>query len=416
MLKFIKELFKKKTAEQQATTEIAAEQLSQWLEQLAEPKEKVLKEKLEETKRIVEEAKQESSAKCSALKNASLMNPDIPERAKHFMEGNREAFVKNTMQFVESIKTPDNIQGIADFITRYDLDTKGFLEKNNRPYQILQEFFANETQEIMTAVGRIEKAINTLKKALAESKIEELESAKTAVQEFRAKQKAHELFRTETEELKKELERLEKTKKELEEKKALLEKDKKLAEFRNKLAELKALAESKKTEFASKFSAIEPALRKFAKITFQHKTLAENYLASPIEALATDLKLEIARVLETLGKLAEKDELELKDRKKEKTIQAVKELSEEYLAKLQRELAELEKGIAKTQKEIEGLPAMQSIEKAQKQLDKTLTAIKDTQTKLSLATKNLEKTGVQEAKNNLEKQFSSIAKKTIRIT
>lgn len=79
------------------------------------------------------------------------------------------------------------------------------------------------------------------------------------------------------------------------------------------------------------FSVLERALKKYSKITLEER-LVNNYLEDPLEALWQDKELKILEVFQKIRDAIEREELELKDKKKEKTLEQINKINKQDLS------------------------------------------------------------------------------------
>jgi len=344
MFKFIKKLFGKKqeqAAEKKQISDFAeAEKLVKEKKQAAADR---LGKGIGAAKSRIEHEKQELKGKIEQLRKAKLLNPNIPERAKHFADGNREAYIKKAEQFCEGVELPGKIDELRDFFNRFASSIVELAESAAKPYQILQEFFANETNNIRSAIGTIEKTVLALRETIKSENLAELEQLDREIGELNEKLERQD-------ELSKELEGKQKLADELGNQKQKLgnelneaEGDRSYLELKQKLIAAKENIKKIEQGILGSFSVLETALKKYAKVSFEHKEVAESYVKSPVAALSQDFELRIADCLAQIKKLLMKDELDVKERKKEKTIEEISKLSKDYLANLVKNYAAAKK-------------------------------------------------------------------------
>jgi len=94
-----------------------------------------------------------------ALERAELKNPNVPERAKHYMTGNREQFLKITHRFIENLFVP---QGATD-ISQIDVLFHQYANNTARSAAILSEFFGEEVKELRKCTAKVEAKMQQMK-------------------------------------------------------------------------------------------------------------------------------------------------------------------------------------------------------------------------------------------------------------
>lgn len=332
MFEFIKKLFGEAKEEPAGKKQILSfEEAEKAVSEKKQAAEKQLEARIKAAKLRIEHDKEFLKEKIESLRKAKLMNPNIPERAKHFADGNREAYIKKAEQFGEGVELPEKIEELLDFFNRFDSSIAELAESAAKPYQILQEFFANETNAIHGAIGAIGKTVVELKETLKELNFEQLEQLNSEIQELKSKLGQQSEIGREFKARQNAVEELELQKKQAGEELQQAEGNKSYLELKQKLISAKESIKKIEAEVLSSFAVLETALKKYAKVSFEYKDTAESYLKSPIAALSQDFELNIAGCLLQIKALLMKDELDVKERKKEKTLEEIAKLTKENL-------------------------------------------------------------------------------------
>ncbi len=92
------------------------------------------------------------------------------------MEGNRKAYIHKTMHFtgkireiLSEIKTLTDSSNIIDKISKINEIFDEYNKTTQKPYYILQEFFANESHKIASGIKEISDSIQQFKDSLKKS-------------------------------------------------------------------------------------------------------------------------------------------------------------------------------------------------------------------------------------------------------
>ena len=121
MFDFIRKLF---SAEEEKL-ELNEKDLEEWIDRRISGIRNETDRKIAEVKHDIEEEKAKARDNIKKLKEATLHNPDIPIREQHFMQGNREAYVKRIKFFVESIKVESSdYKGLLEVCINFNDDIK----------------------------------------------------------------------------------------------------------------------------------------------------------------------------------------------------------------------------------------------------------------------------------------------------
>ena len=323
MFSILKNLFRKETLKQ--------DDIDSWLDNKITTLKKDLKQQLDSTNEQIKAAMENTKQKLQALEQAGLINPDIPERAKHFMKGNREEYTRRINNFLQSIFLPEDLEKFEVFETQIKESLGELIQGIQRPQTILNEFLASETKETNKAISSIEEAVANYSKKLQESRYFEFIEAKDAINQAKEAQKGLEALQKEISEVEKAVKDTEDKSRKLQEEIDLLKKSKSLTELQEKQ---QLLAEKKKAleqSLRQKFSTVETALRKYSHIAVNNKELCMAYLNDPVAAVTKDLHFSILELFYDVRKAIERDVLALKDKKKEKTLDEINSIDKEYL-------------------------------------------------------------------------------------
>ena len=332
MLKFIKSLFSR---EEKVQGKISFSDLDNWLDEKSKITFDDLKDEIKTIINEITDEKNNTIEKIKKLENASLQNPNIPNRAKTIMEGNREAFIKRSFQFLDGIELKyDNFDELAKKCDNLEENVTSLAKSTARSYMILNEFFARELRAVSENIKKIEDLSKKIKNSIEKKKIKQITGLKGRILDINYKIGLKNSLL-----------------KELEDKKAIIsEKSSNLNNLKNRIDELKESHDYEDFEKLSKekenfekelrnldsrifhdFSIIEKALKKYAKIAFNMEELIYSYIENPIKALEKDDNLEIIEVLNKLKVLIEKNKLGIEEKKNEKITTKIKELSTDYL-------------------------------------------------------------------------------------
>ena len=330
MLNFLKKLFKKEEAKEE---KISINELESWFNGRASSLFKELDTKIGLIKEKIKEEIEKTKENLDILEKAQLHNPKISLREKQFMEGNREAYLKKVGIFLKQINLEGGYEELLQFCSNFNDMLDSFGKSTFRPYKILQEFLANESRDVAINIKKLDNLIKELKGMIRDADLDSVQGLGGHIIQLKNKIKQKE----ENEEIssQKEKEREDLThsvdsiKKEINNLENSWES--------SKLNELKAEKEIILTKIRGNngrliysFSVIERALRKYSRIALEDEKLVSGYAENPIKALLSDNELKIIKILEGLEKNVLNNQIDLKDKKKEKTLEIIKELNKGF--------------------------------------------------------------------------------------
>ena len=416
MLNFLKNLFAKREIQQE---NVGVNELENWFNEKASSALKELNDKINLIKSRIEGEIKKTRENLDILENAELHNPNITMREKQFMEGNREAYIRRAGLLLEKIKLDKDINSLAEFCDNFDNELDSFGKSTVRSYHILKEFFDHEASAIAQNIRILNEQMREAKKAIKEAEIEKTGEIRALISNLKNKiSLKHELG--------KEMENKEKEKEDLIALKNRTEKE--LAEFKksNSYSKFKKLEGEKdsiiarigghKNSLLHSFSVLERALKKYQKISFQDEKLVQNYLEMPIATLVNDKELRIAEVLAGIEKNILSSSIELKDKKRDKSLAEIKKLDRKFFEDFLKIYDGLKEELAAKEKEIkeEGIEGrhMQSKEKLEDisfKIDKVNSNINNLKAETG-------KINIEQLKSNLESNIKGMFKIEIKIT
>lgn len=350
--------------------------------------EKKFKALKEEWKNNITETKE----KLKDLETADYMNENIPERAKHLVEGHKRSYPQKLLKFLEKIQLPDNYQDIPEFKQEFREEMVDFTAETQKSYMVLKEFVETEFAEVAKKIKAMEQNLKNFTNYIEQEKLEEAKTIKKLFQEYEDAGKKIKDLKKQKKQSKKDLKEL---KKELVKKEKELDTIKKSKEhkeynqLKENLEKIKKECLEKEKEIFRIFSELERPLKKYKRMSLNEKII-DLYLENSIRALKKDQDLEIRtelrKIKESLSKLG------LKERKEEKIKQEIQEIlstdklknKREDLERLEKKKEEIASSIKKSRitekiksKETEVLQSKSSIKSKEQEIKDISSAIKN---------------------------------------
>lgn len=375
MLKFIKKIFQNERQEVKEAMEIRLDSLEEWLNEKSKPLLEDVRQHTEEILMKSDEELQRTRFNIEVLENAKLQNPNIPFKAKQYMEGNRKAYIRAINSFLGHMEINNrDYFYLLDFCSMFDKLINDLNKGTFRSYQILQEFFANETNKIALNLRNFDIIFKELKSVLNNEKVTAVNDLKEDIKslKIKIKQKIN----------------LDVDLKNMEAGLALAngEKDALMADIESfgrsdAHNNFLNLSEEKKNKAAAfyndesqilqSFSVLERPLRKYSHIAFEHEELILDYLKQPIETLANDKNMAILDILNNLEKVLTEDRLQVDDRKKEKSLEEVKKMNREFITLFLKKYHSFKADMEELEKKIKLTGVAEKLREFNRQLEDT---------------------------------------------
>ena len=333
----IKGLFVQKKVQEKK--EVSLDEFETWLKELKEIKMRTVNDELRNYRPRIEEQKKLILESINKLKNAKLMNPNIPTRAFSLMQGNREAYMRFTSKLAEGVSIPEKYEDLEYFIAKFDNDFNDLKKSTARSFYILQEFFANEAKQIAGNIGAMEDIVNELREFVRKEGFDIINRITHKIMCIRKAQSGRKEYEDKLNELDALL-REEQKKKSDAEKEIIKIKEsqnfKKYLEIEQKKAAVLERTKESEAEIHHFFANIESALKKYERIALDDGELVRKYLHDSVSALKEDEGLKVLEVLSKMRNAIEHNAVELKDAKKTKTQEILNAENKESLEQMKK--------------------------------------------------------------------------------
>ena len=331
-------LFKKKDVQERRIRTI---HVPEFIQKISKDSLKETELKIEHLRKNSAEVKEHILHDLTILEYASLHNEKIPERAKAIMQGNREHYCVRIKQALEKIHFPHDLHELASALSAAndELDSLGRdIQKN---IMVLNEFFSHET-------GAVNKELGVLAHTVVEMKAMLESSGAKSIQEIWSEWEIYQEHLKESGEVKETIHLLEADDAELEKRQRKIEEKlnaiKTGAEFHAGISlqeDIKRLEEEQAKDFAKyddAISTLQLALKKYA-YGNPDEAFIQNYLENPLAALGADPELNVKAMLAKVEREIHEGTLLLKDKKRQKSLEAIKYIAA-HAALLQTTLAQ----------------------------------------------------------------------------
>ena len=153
---------------------------------------------------------------------------------------------------------------------------------------------------------------------------------------------------------------------------------------------------------------MERPLRKLTRLVIEDSDLLERYIESPVKTLVADTELKIIGLLKKLESNINNLTLELKDKKRDKVLETVKGLTDEFFAEFLGKYHELQEQKKKLMKEINDNPTLKKKNMLQYELGNVKDNLEKTNEDLTRIQSELSKINITEMKNNLSKDINEL--------
>ena len=331
--------FRKKEPSEIRFSEVAA-----WLDKHVENKH--LGKKISKSKNIIRERIDQGYKFLEDLEKASLKNDNIPERAKHMMEGHRKTYTQRLRRFLDEIEVPDDFAQIGHYTARFSESIDKLSGETQKNYLVLKEFMEEELSRVVKTIKSIEDELSKLQASIEKEGLEAIKDAKIKLKQYKDDLKKKARLEEDRATHEKNLDELKERKARLEKKMNTLKQSKDYNEYKVFLERKKKYEEQLKqieNELKEVFAELHRPLKKYKRGSL-NENIIDRYLLDPAGALEEDDSLLIREVLNKMKD--QLDLLELKEKQLEKTVEIINRLDKDFFTKRKLEIGRL-KGLNK---------------------------------------------------------------------
>jgi len=370
MFNFIKKFFKEPEKEQH---ELKQSELQDWFNKNSKPIFEQLNQNIKELKEKINLETKNTNQSLDKLKDAKLMNPNITIREKQFMEGNRDSYIRSVNVLINAIHIEDDPDSILKFSDFFNEKLTQFAKSTSKAYQILQQFFGNESNGIALNIRNLDALIKELKQKVISQDIGKINSLKKEIQDL-DKKKFHKI------ELNKELKQKTKQQENLVNHKNDLEKKIQGIKNSEEYNQHRALQELNrkyldKIDDSNKlithsFAVIDAALKKYERVAFRDFDLISEYRKEPIKTLIKDTQFKIMEILDQTRKNIIGGTIELKETKKERILKEIEKLTQDYFEDFLSGIGDIKKKMDDVDEQLKSNKSSENLKKLEEDLNK----------------------------------------------
>ncbi len=412
MFKFLKKLFSGSGEEETIREEIRVEDLESWFKGKSDRIFSELDVKIWGIRDRVKEEITKAKDNLAVLSTAKLHNPKITVREIQFMEGNRKSYILGVNSLLRGIELEKgDYSTLLGFCDDFDIRLDKFGKSTVRAYHILQEFFSHESRNIAINVKNLGNLIGELRKGIADANLGKINETKEGIVELNGKIRQKNELISLLADNKKVKERLIKKKRDVEGDIEGLIRSKEYEQLNDLRAKKESLLTSIRDHNAKvihSFSVMERPLKKLMRVVIEDAELLERYIENPVEALVSDSELKIAGLLKQLESNITNLTLELKDKKREKVLETVKGLTEEFFKEFINKHDELDKRLDDIEKGINENAALKRENELDYELENVTGNLEKVNAEILGNEQELSKINIGEMKDNLEKKVNEL--------
>jgi len=337
------------------------------------------------------------------------MNANIPGRALQIMLGNRDQYIKDSLNLVGNLEIPESVDDLLAFCTDFQTKLGHYAKTTLRSYAILSEFFKNEVHAVAGTIGKLNKGISQLMEVFTKSGLHQAKMIRSDITLIKHKEKHMAQLQTEEKEVQEALIQLTNEINSLQGDVKAIKHSVAFKQYLHLISSEQGLQqelkEAEKKVFHS-FSVIESPLKKFERITLDQKLIVQ-YLQDPLKALESDHDLAILPNLQKLASALEHDQIEVKEKKKEKVLAELPNM-QEILSSFNQQKTRIKNDLSRLQSQKENAMIFQDLQTKEIQLRKLLSDKRSQEDAAKEASKRKSSMSLEQLRNRIKERLEGL--------
>jgi hypothetical protein len=413
MFNFLKNLLKIEPKKE----DIPTEQLKQWFSQKTEPVYSKLNIQLTDVFQSIPEHISQIKTNITNLENANIKDEEkIEPKVKQVVLGNRINYIRILSQFIDEVEIPQNInyETSNNFCSKITEKLDELSKSTGKSFYTVQHLFPDQVDAIAKNISSFNKAVKTVKSVIEKNKIQKIEEIKIHIQILIKSIEKKESLKQELEQIKTRLENSRKMKQENENKTEQLKNSKEYNEF-NKIKQEKddinIKIHSIENQIIDLFSQLAPALKKFQRITLKDDALIADYAENPVKTLLEDTNLKIIELLKNMKKSILSNSIDIRDKKREKTLEKIDQITQEQLKNMQSKYSQLKQSKNGLNNKLKSNRTMPLLEEMQYKHEHHLSMIEKLKKDIQETEEKIESINI----NNIKEKLQNKIKESVNI-
>jgi hypothetical protein len=413
MFNFLKKLFKSGPEQE----DVSIEELEKWFKGKTEPiysnLNGQLKEQINSIPGIIETIKQD----ITELEKADIKDEEkIEPKVKQVVLGNRKNYIRILTQFIDSIDIPEEINTKTGYDFNSELNKRlDELGKNTqKTYYTVQHLFPKQVETIAKSIKELSKIVKAIKTVIEKNNVTKIEESKANIQNLIKSINKKERLKKDLIEAKGHLIKSQKLKQEAETKLTNLKNSEDYESF-NKLKQEHDESDNKIQNIRNKavdlFSSLTPGLKKFQRIALENEYLIGRYIENAAKALLDDRNLEIIAVLQRMKSSILSNSIDLRDKKREKTLEKIDQITKEKLKEILSDYDRLKGREGVLDDKLKANKIMPLIEEAEYKLEHHTQMVEKIKKDILKSEEDIEKINIDE----IEKEVKDKIKEAVNI-
>lgn len=409
MLEFLKKLFSKEAEK----VSVKLEDLDRWFDERTKHYDSELNNYTKQKILEIDSIKKEIETANEELMGAVPEEEEkIMPKVRNVVEGARKNYIRQITQLMKDIL----IQGkdtdtLISSCSAAQEKLNQFAKDSAKSYYTTQHLFHRQVRILAQHINRLDKIVRELNGSIKNSKTVKALEMKALI----SKLKKNISLLGEWKELIGKLE---------EQKDILMNQEKRVQqdikesrqseeykEYEQNIKDIGAFRHGLKKKSDDVFELMAPletALKKYERIALENQGIIKKYMENPVKALIEDKEKKLLDILGKLKNSIEKGSLDLKDKKKEKTIKIMNSITKEEIEAMQKNYTDIEKKIAEIKDSLGKNKAKSKEEGLLNEKQKTSDELQNTEREVRETKERIEKINIEKEKKEITSKIKEL--------
>lgn len=354
MFEFLKKLFSKEIEK----ASVNLKDLDKWFEDKTKHYNSELAAYIKQKVSEIELIKKEVENANKELEEAVPQDEEkIMPKVRNVVEGARKNYMRQITQLMKEIRVEkEDVDYISQFCKTIQQKFDLFAQATTKSFYTTQHLFHKQVEVLAQHIKNLDKTIGELNESIKKSKSAKAKQIKTKISQLNKNTELLAGWKDSVSKFEEQKQELINQENKIQQQIQELKESKEYKEYEQDLEQLKILRDSLKKKSDEIFELIAPletALKKYERITLDNQKVVKRYVENLVQAFIEDKSMMLLELLGKLKSSIEKGSLDLKDKKKEKTIKIIDSIEKEQLEKMQKDYLQTQQKIEETKDRID---------------------------------------------------------------
>jgi len=417
MFKFLKGLFKPKETEET----VATDNLLFWFDKKAKERLSKVEGEIDIFFQGVENRKKQLYERLVTLEKAEIKEPDkIEDRIRNLVLGNRQNYLRVLRIFLDELEVPEEKSlGQSMKLNEFLKEKLDELAKNTaKSYSASQHLFFEEVQAVSKGLKDLLDLSKNFERVMERNKLNDLEKARQLIDLLSVKINEKNKLKEALDFKKAKLEHLLANKRKKQGEVEALEQGEDYRDYlglKEEREKIESQIRENQSKFLEIFAQLERPLRKYEHVAASNQEWIKNYLENPLTVFFKDENLVFLDILQKVRENLAREDLDLKDSKREKSLEVIDSVDRVRLGRIQERDKQLKEEKSIAAKKIDNSAVYGKLSDARYKLEHFDTQIADLEQEIKEVEEAFSKIDLEQIKEKIKEKVLEVFRVRLEI-